>query len=140
MDGVFLGLAGLLLRISLGVRPQKSLRAAMPALGKPRPSLLLLGLTHSVKYFRICISKSFVRPLFFCSPFMSALHVQSEVCMAPFHVRSKVYIAPIHVRSKFADFAPHMDESYADFAPHMEGSHADFAPHIERRHSFRDQK
>ena len=32
MDGVFLGLAGLLLGISLG--------AAMPALGKPHPSLL----------------------------------------------------------------------------------------------------
>ena len=36
MDGVFLGLAGLLLGISLG----KSLRAALPAFGKPRPSLL----------------------------------------------------------------------------------------------------
>ena len=32
MDGAFLGLAGLFLGISLG--------AALPALGKPRPSLL----------------------------------------------------------------------------------------------------
>ena len=48
MDGVFLGLAGLLLRISLGPRAlMKSLKAAlpallaaMPALEKPRPTLL----------------------------------------------------------------------------------------------------
>ena len=40
MDGVFLGLAELLLKISPGFALGKFLGAALPALGKLRPSLL----------------------------------------------------------------------------------------------------
>ena len=40
LDGVFLGLAGLLPGISLRLCPRKSLGAALPALGKPCLSLL----------------------------------------------------------------------------------------------------
>ena len=48
MDGVFLGLAGLLLGISLGLCPQEIPRSS-PASPWKTPSIhpLLLGLTHS---------------------------------------------------------------------------------------------
>ena len=49
MDWVFLRLAGLLLKTSLGLRLGKFLRAALPALGKTLSiPPLLLGLTQSM--------------------------------------------------------------------------------------------
>ena len=48
-DMVFLGLAGLLLRISLKIPP--SLKAALPALGKASPSLPIYSNKLNLFYF-----------------------------------------------------------------------------------------
>ena len=58
MDGVFLGLAGLLLGISLGFRPREIPRS-IPASPRKIPSIppLLLGITQSEDYVFIMIQK-----------------------------------------------------------------------------------
>jgi len=55
MDGVFLGLAGLLLGISLGLRPREIPRSS-PASPRKTPSFppLLLRLTHSISNRNFC--------------------------------------------------------------------------------------